>query len=107
LNPTVSEKKLWGYIRKRQLDGRLFLRQHPIFYEHWETESFCFIPDFYCYKEKLAIELDGEVHQFTVKKDQRKDSILSQLGIRVLRIQNTELNDIELVLQKIKNHFSE
>ena len=58
-------------------------------------------------KEKLAIELDGEIHQFTMKKDERKDSILSQLGIRVLRIHNSELDDIELVLQEIKNHFSE
>lgn len=106
LNPTSAEKKLWQFIRRRQLEGRLFLRQHPVFYEHWQTESFCFIPDFYCYKEKLAIELDGGIHKFTKQKDKRKDEILEGIGIKVLRIQNSELEDIESVLNKIKQQFS-
>ena len=106
LNPTEAEKCLWQYIRKRQLEGRLFLRQHPVFYEHWKTESFCFIPDFFCYKEKLAIELDGSIHELTKEKDEKRDAILTQLGIRVLRIANSELDDIESVLTKIKTQFT-
>ena len=107
LNPTKAEKELWQYIRKRQLGGRLFLRQHPIFYEHWKTESFCFIPDFFCYKERLAIELDGGIHMEQIEKDRRRDAILGGLDIRVLRIQNSELNDIEAVLAKIENQFTQ
>ena len=105
LNPTAAEKKLWQYLRKKQIDGRKFIRQHPIFYEHWKYDSFCFIPDFYCFKEKLAIELDGQIHETQKDKDQRKDNILAEQGIRVLRIKNTELNDIESVLRKIKSMF--
>jgi very-short-patch-repair endonuclease len=106
LNPTPAEKELWKHIRKKQLEGRLFLRQHPVFYEHFRYESFCFIPDFFCYKEKLAIELDGPIHNLTKEKDERKDAILAHHGIRVLRIQNDELTDIEKVLNKIKQEFS-
>ena len=97
---------MWKHIRKKQLDGRIFLRQHPLFYEHYRYESFCFIPDFYCYKEKLAIELDGPIHEQSKENDSRKDSILANLGIRVLRIKNSELKDIEEVLNKITTQFS-
>ena len=106
LNPTDAENKLWQYLRKKQLEGRKFIRQHPIFYEHWKYDSFCFIPDFYCYKEKLAVELDGPIHDSQKEKDQRRDQILSNQGIRILRIKNEELNEIESVLNKIKSKFN-
>ncbi|MDK2979529.1 MAG: hypothetical protein PWP52_2243, partial [Bacteroidales bacterium] len=32
-NPAPSEQILWRYLRKKQLDGRKFLRQHAIIYE--------------------------------------------------------------------------
>jgi len=105
LNPTNAEKKLWQYLRNRQLGNKKFLRQHPVFYEHQKTESFCFIPDFFCYEEKLAIELDGPIHDYRKEKDKKRDRILESMGIRVLRIKNTELNDIERVLKKIKSMY--
>jgi very-short-patch-repair endonuclease len=107
LNPTDAEKKLWQHIRKRQLKNRKFLRQHPIFYEHWKYDSFCFIPDFYCFQEKLAIELDGPIHETKKEEDIRRDKILSNMGIRVLRIKNIELNDIDSVLNKISTMFND
>jgi len=106
LNPTKPEQILWQQIRKRQLGGKKFLRQHPIFIKVLNGESFYFIPDFYCYEEKLAIELDGSIHEFTKESDSQKDTILSEMDIRVLRIDNSELKDIETVLEKIQNYFS-
>ena len=64
------------------------------------------MPDFYCEKEKLAIELDGEIHNFTKERDKNRDTILNGMGIKVLRFKNEEItNNIEEVLSKIKNEF--
>ncbi|PXX98785.1 hypothetical protein DF185_15520 [Marinifilum breve] len=105
-NFTPSEQTLWRYIRRRQVIGRKFLRQHAIIYDSNESEHFFFIPDFYCHEEKLAIELDGKIHEFTKAKDAKKDEILKSKGIRVLRIKNEELKNIEHVLDKIKSCFN-
>jgi very-short-patch-repair endonuclease len=106
-NMTPEEMKLWRYIRKKQLDGRKFLRQHAIIYESAGDEHFFYVPDFFCYKENLAIELDGKIHLYRKAEDKRRDEILNELGINVLRIKNEELQNIEEVLKKIKNEFRE
>ena len=51
--PTNAEALLWVRLRKRQLDGLKFRRQHIVQY---------FIVDFYCPRVKLVIEIDGPVH---------------------------------------------
>ena len=104
-NPTPEERKLWRYIRKKQLAGRKFLRQHAIIYDSAGDEHFFYVPDFFCYKENLAIELDGEIHLYRKAKDKRRDEILNELGINVLRIKNEELENIDNVLLKIKSEF--
>jgi len=40
VNQTESEKILWGRIRNRQLLGKKFLRQHPIFFDLTGKETF-------------------------------------------------------------------
>lgn len=50
---TPAEKKLWQFLKNRQLNGLRFRRQHPIS---------IFIADFYCHSAKLIVELDGEIH---------------------------------------------
>jgi len=104
-SPTQSEKLLWKHIRNRQLLGRKFLRQHAIIYDSNSNDHFFFIPDFYCEAEKLAIELDGKIHEYHKKKDSNRDEILSDMDIKVLRIKNEELQAIPVVLQKICNSF--
>ena len=52
-NMTLAEQELWKYIRKDQLDGSRFRRQHPVAQ---------YILDFYCHDSRLAIELDGGIH---------------------------------------------
>ena len=106
-NPTPAEIILWQIIRNRQLMRRKFLRQHPLIYDtdRNASEFFFFIPDFYCASEKLIIELDGPMHEFQKGKDYRREDILASLNLRVLRIRNEELNNIELVKLKITDMF--
>ena len=105
INSTPEERKLWRYLRKKQLDGQKFLRQHAIIYDSSGDEHFFYVPDFFCYKENLAIELDGKIHLYKKEEDNRRDKILNDLEINVLRIKNEELQTIDEVLLKIKNEF--
>jgi very-short-patch-repair endonuclease len=100
-NPTPEEEFLWTYLKGRKLAGLKFLRQHPIIYQTIGFQHFCFIPDFYCAKVKVAIELDGRIHLSTKEHDKHRDEILSEMGIKVLRIKNEDLNDVNCVLHKI------
>lgn len=102
-HPTKSEERLWYYLRKRQLKGKLFLRQHPIIYDSVNNEHFFYIPDFYCSECKLAIELNGKIHLGTKERDSKRDQILAEIGITVLRFKNDELYDINVVLDKIES----
>ena len=50
---TVSERVLWGALRDRGVGGYKFRRQHPVG---------IFVLDFYCEALRLAIEIDGPIH---------------------------------------------
>ncbi|MFH0761072.1 MAG: DUF559 domain-containing protein [Bacteroidota bacterium] len=104
-NPTKAEQKLWLYLKGKHLKGRKFLRQHPIVYQVNKRECFFFIPDFYCVSEHLVIELDGGIHDDRKEKDLQRDRILSNFGLKILRIKNEELINIESVLLRIIQQF--
>lgn len=106
-NPTDSEKELWKHLRKRQLKGRRFLRQHPLIYQFIDSEKFVFIPDFYCHQESLIIEIDGKIHDNQMDKDQCRQQILEQQGFTVLRFNNEELSNISKILETIASHFKQ
>ena len=101
-NQTVSEKQLWKRIRGRQLDGFKFLRQHPVIYDRNGNDLNIFIPDFYCPRARLAIEVDGGIHNTRQDQDRRREKMLTDMDITVLRINNDELIDMESVLCKIR-----
>ena len=99
-NLTPAEAELWNYLKDGQLSGRKFRRQHSIGN---------YILDFYCPSEKLAIELDGQVHRHIVAEqvDVERDKALQELGIIVIRFENKEVfQNIEAVLQEISSSFS-
>lgn len=98
---TVEEKILWQHLRYKQLYGYRFLRQHPLYYEHNNNDHFFFVPDFYSPELKLIIELDGGIHLSQMEKDKRRDEILLNRGFKTLRINNSELQDLESVKLKI------
>jgi very-short-patch-repair endonuclease len=80
-NPTIAERKLWGYLRNFPVK---FWRQKPINN---------FIVDFYCPKLKLVIEVDGDSH-FTdsgLVYDEERTRVLEGYGLRVIRFTNDEV----------------
>jgi very-short-patch-repair endonuclease len=105
-NQTPSEKLLWSYLKNRQLMGRKFNRQRPVIYESHGSEHFFFIPDFYCHREKLIVELDGGIHNNQKEKDIWRDGILIANGYKVLRFNNSDLLEIEKVLESISKQFA-
>ncbi len=81
---TAAESKLWGSLRKKQMKGFRFRRQHPI-------KSI--IVDFFCYEILLSIEVDGSVHDdpYQSERDIQRTRILKGLGIKELRFRNEEI----------------
>jgi very-short-patch-repair endonuclease len=96
---TFSEIVLWGYLKGKQMKGYDFDRQRPINN---------YIVDFYCKDLQLAIEIDGESHYGVEKKDEARDKRLKELGVTVLRFDDTELRyDMEKVLKIIEKWIDE
>lgn len=97
---TPAESRLWDFLKSKQLEGRKFRRQTSIDF---------FIVDFYCFSEKLAIELDGKHHEIEEikKQDEERTKILNAYGIKVIRFKNEEVfEEIAKVLETIKSCFN-
>ena len=102
-NPTPSETALWEVLRRKNLFGYKFLRQHPIFYRIDKQWVEFFIADFFCSRLKLIIEVDGIVHDGQEEYDSERDTKLLSKGIKVIRVKNEELSDINSIIE-ILNH---
>jgi len=92
---TAAEQALWIAIRCDKLGAR-FRRQYGVG---------AFILDFYCPKYRLAIEVDGEVHEQQKQKeiDKERQLIIEHLGIKFLRFTNRQvLHKLPVVLKTIK-----
>lgn len=96
---------MWHYIRRKQLKGKQFLRQHAIIYDKVGYEYLFYIPDFYCKECNLAVELDGKIHLKQKERDEERDARLKQHGVMVLRFKNEELYEIDKVLEKIMSYL--
>ena len=81
-NATEAERLLWRHLRRRQLNGFKFRRQHPI------GPHIC---DFVCLEASIAIELDGHQHIARASYDANRDAFLRMNGFRVLRFWNTDV----------------
>jgi len=93
--PTDAEKKLWRALRRDQMNGLSFRRQHPIG---------SYVLDFYCPTIRLAIEVDGGQHNMppTSRHDERRTLWLQDKGITVIRFCNNDvLQNLDGVLQEI------
>lgn len=98
-NLTPAEAKFWKVVQNKNFEGRKFRRQHSVG---------SYILDFYCPSEKLAIELDGEVHFGAAAReyDYERRLFLEHYGIKVLRFENKLVfEDLEWVLGVIKGNF--
>ncbi|MBN8222055.1 MAG: endonuclease domain-containing protein [Spirochaetes bacterium] len=96
---TAAEKVLWLRIRDKRFLGLKFRRQHPFGR---------FIFDFFCHELKIAMEVDGEIHN---KSDQKKydawrTEIVAESGVKIFRLDNCAvLERLESVLSEIKSEI--
>ena len=58
--------------------------------------------DFYCAEARLAVEIDGSVHQHRREQDALRTMFLEKQGLRVSRFTNEQVrDDLEGVVQRI------
>jgi very-short-patch-repair endonuclease len=93
---TRQEVILWGRLRELRELGFHFRRQSPIAN---------YIVDFECRRRRLIVEIDGMQHGFDGhrERDAARDRMLNELGYRVLRFGNPEIDqNMEGVLEAIR-----
>ena len=95
--PTEAENLLRQYLRRHQLHGLNFRREHSIGQ---------FIVDFYCMKAKLVIEVDGPIHQYQKEEDETRQEFIESQKFHVLRFSNENvLNHIDEVIYRINSYL--
>ena len=93
---TLSEVLLWQELKGKQLMGYDFDRQRPI-------DNY--IVDFYCKELQLAIEIDGDSHDFEDVQinDKIRQQRLEELGVKILRFDDHDVKrNIGWVLEEIQ-----
>lgn len=82
-NMTPWERKLWYE----------FLKGYPVRFQRQKAIG-DYVVDFYCFKAKLVIELDGSqhYHEDVEKKDRIRTEKLNEFDLTVIRIPNNEVN---------------
>ncbi|MBZ0200984.1 MAG: endonuclease domain-containing protein [Ignavibacteriaceae bacterium] len=98
-NQTYCEKIIWMYLKNRKLLYKKFRRQYSIDY---------FVIDFYCPELKLAIEIDGEIHDLDEQKtkDKHRQEYIEAYGVKFLRLKNEEiLGNPNKAFLKIENEI--
>ncbi len=94
---TPAEEVLWQRLRRDQLDGFRFRRQHPIA---------TYIADFACAERKLVVELDGGIHDDQANDDARRTEFLESVGWRVIRFSNEAVfSDLDAVLSRVRQEL--
>ncbi len=96
-NMTKEERHLWYD----------FLKSLPVTVNRQKVIG-NYIVDFYIASSKLVIELDGSQHyeDIGIETDTKRDEFLSNLGIKVLRYSNSDVNQrFESICQDILNHL--
>lgn len=81
-NMTKEERHLWYD----------FLKTYPVQFKRQYSVG-PYIVDFYCYKARLVVELDGSQHcdPTALAYDNRRTEFLNKQGLYVLRISNLDI----------------
>jgi very-short-patch-repair endonuclease len=81
---TPAEELVWRFLRNRRTKNFKFRRQYSVDK---------FVIDFYSPELKLAVEIDGDIHDLPTQKehDIARQSYLEGFGIKFIRIRNEEL----------------
>jgi very-short-patch-repair endonuclease len=102
-NLTPAEQKLWQHLRRGQIAGLHWRKQHAVG---------TYIVDFFCARAKLVVEaacpassgIDGDSHADQIEYDQARTAYLNEFGLpyTVIRFSNREvLRQCEAVVQQI------
>ena len=84
--------RLWYLLRRKQIKGWHFRRQHPIP---------PYVVDFACLAAKLVVEADGGQHD-PKGADRQRDALIRARGWRILRFWNDEImQNPEHVIERI------
>lgn len=103
---TNAERVFWELVRNRKYLNKKFYRQYPLFFDYLGKETF-YIADFFCFEDKLVIEIDGAYHGHQKGKDEFRTAVNNLLGISVVRFKNEEVeNNITMVMEEIKQHLT-
>ncbi len=97
-NPTPQEALLRDRLSQPDV-GATFKFQSPLL---------GFIPDFYCERHRLIVEVDGKYHGFkeAKRRDSRRTAVFRRNGFTVLRFWNGQVeSDIESVVEKIRGFY--
>jgi very-short-patch-repair endonuclease len=91
---TDAENLIWRHLRRKQVEGLRFRRQHPIGK---------YIVDFVCLEKQLILEIDGGQHAIEIDKDRDRDKWLLAEGYKILRFWNNEVfENLPGVLETIR-----
>jgi len=93
------EKKLWQFLKGKQLQGIKFRRQFGIG---------PYVVDFFCPRHRIAIEVDGDSHyeENAEKNDRLRTSFIESKGIRIVRFTNTDIvENIDGVIETIRSEL--
>ena len=101
-NHTIAENLLWQRLRNHSLKVR-FRRQHPMG---------DFVLDFYCPQARLAIEVDGGIHDFPGQEeyDRFRQRLIEYHEVAFLRFTNADLQGqvprvLGLIAKKVRERL--
>ena len=81
---TLAEVLIWSEIKGRKVKVYIFTRQKLIGN---------YIVDFFCNRLRLAIEIDGIIHEGNIEADEKRQEELENLGIRFLRFDDLDVRE--------------
>ena len=93
---TAAERLLWQALRRRAVDNLRFRRQHAVG---------SYVLDFCCPEVKLAVELDGGIHDDDdqAAHDAERTHWLEAYGYRIMRVRNEDVTaDLSAVIERIR-----
>jgi very-short-patch-repair endonuclease len=101
-NPTDAEARMWEKLRRKQLGGFKFRRQHILN---------PYIVDFYCSAANLVVEVDGKEHRRGPNKawDEKRDEYLCEThGVEILRVEAADVfGNLGSVLEEVLERLEE
>ena len=94
-NSTLGENILWNQLKGNRMKGFDFHRQKPL------DE---YVVDFFCNELMLAIEVDGDTHDYRYDQDKSRQIRLEALGVWFLRFKDIDVKqNMDGVLLAIGN----